>query len=223
MVLNFFYSNRFADWIPKRPNVTTTINMAASSDIIYQFKISLKRSKPPIWRRIQVPSTYSFFDMHAVIQNAMGWLGGHLHEFNMKHPVTGQKIHIGEPRAGFGPEVFSEDHAQIGQYFIAEKQKAIYLYDFGDGWYHDIVLEKILTSEVNVHYPRCIAGKRACPPEDCGGVDGYAELLYILANPEHQQYQDKKEWMEEMGLEDFDPEKFDVNSTSASLGAYMFL
>lgn len=191
--------------------------MAAAQSIIYQFKITLKDSKPKIWRRIQVPSTYRFSDLHAVIQNAMGWMGGHLHQFNMKHPVTGRKIQIGEPHhddAVFGMDIIPEERAKIAQYFIAAKKKAFYLYDFGDGWYHEVVLEKIIAPEANVQYPRCVAGKRACPPEDCGGISGYENLLHILADPAHDEHKERMEWMEDIGMEDFDPEAFDSNSVN---------
>lgn len=193
----------------------------ADDDSIYQFKISLKEIKPKIWRRIQVPETYTFADLHAAIQNAMGWMGGHLHQFNMKHPITGRKISIGQPHPdydGFGLEIIPEDNVEINKIFVAEKNKGIYLYDFGDGWYHEVVLEKIMPAEADATYPRCVAGKRACPPEDCGGYYGYEELLKILADPDHDEHKERKEWMEEMGLEDFDPEAFDPTSVSLNLG-----
>lgn len=193
--------------------------MAAISSV-YQFKISLKRTKPKIWRRIQVPSTYTFYALHVAIQNAMGWDGGHLHQFDMKHPRTGGKISIGEPAPdyyGFGTEIIPEENAKITKYFVAAKNKAIYLYDFGDGWQHEIVLEKIMPPETDVNYPRCVAGKRACPPEDCGGVGGYEELLKILADPEHDEYKDKIEWLEEIGRDDFNPDDFDPESVILNL------
>lgn len=200
--------------------------MSADS-IIYQFKISLKRTKPKIWRRIQVPAaSYTFSDLHVAIQNAMGWDNVHLHQFDMKHPRTGLKISIGQPAPdygfdyGLGPEIIPEENAKVSKYFVAEKNKAIYLYDFGDGWAHEIVLEKILPSEAGVKYPRCIAGKRACPPEDCGGVYGYEELLKIIADPEHEEYKEKMEWLEEIGRDDFDPDEFDPTSVILNLGLW---
>lgn len=196
--------------------------MSARSNI-YQFKISLKGTKPKIWRRIQVSATYTFEDLHVAIQNAMGWDGGHLHQFDMKHPRTGEKVSIGQPAPdygfgyGFGPEVIPEDNAKITSYFLEPKNKAVYLYDFGDGWHHDVVLEKIMPPEANVEYPRCVAGKRACPPEDCGGIWGYAELLKIIADPEHAEYKEKMEWLEDIGRDDFDPDEFDPKSVMLNL------
>lgn len=169
----------------------------AESANVYQFRITLKDIKPAIWRRIQVPSTYNFYELHVAIQDAMGWFDCHLHQFEMKHPQTGEKISIGkipEDDYGFGrgPEVIPEERAKISTYFANVNDKALYEYDFGDGWEHEIVFQRIIPSKPNVDYPRCVAGKRACPPEDCGGTYGYEELLEILADPNHQEYAEKK-------------------------------
>lgn len=195
--------------------------MAANNNI-YQFKVSLRVIKPKIWRRIQVPGYCTFDDLHAVIQNSMGWGDGHLHQFTIKDPRTGRKETIGTPddTFGFGPDIIPEENARIARYFVAEKNKARYLYDFGDGWDHEIVLEKILPPEEGIHYPRCVAGKRACPPEDCGGFGGYERLLEIIADPDDEEHKERMEWLEECGYENFDPEKFDLNSTR--VGAYLF-
>lgn len=183
--------------------------MAASSNS-YQFEITLKGPKPSIWRRIQVPEEYNFYELHVAIQDAMGWHDCHLHQFDMKHPQTGEKISIGTPSSDFGFEaIIPEQTAKITKYFVNVNDKALYEYDFGDGWEHEIVLQRIMPSEADVEYPRCVAGKRACPPEDCGGVWGYAELLKILASPETDEYMEKIEWLDSLGVEDFDPDEFD--------------
>lgn len=188
----------------------------AATTAIYQFKVSLKGTKPKIWRRIQVPSTFTFDSLHGVIQDAMGWEGGHLHQFNMKHPRTGERISIGEPAPddgfGFMFDIIPEETARIARYFAADKTKAVYVYDFGDNWQHEVVLEKKIPADASVQYPRCIAGKRACPPEDCGGIWGYAELLTILADPEHDEYNEKMEWLDDIGRGDFQPDEFDPKS-----------
>lgn len=180
---------------------------------IYQFKISLKDIHPKIWRRIQVPEHYSFYDLHVAIQDAMGWNDYHLHQFVVKNPKTGAKDTIGQNSMEFEFEhVISEDDAKIASYFVSEKDKAWYEYDFGDSWKHEIILQKKISPVANVKYPRCVAGKRACPPEDCGSSCGYAELLDIIANPDHQEYKERMEWLENVGNENFDPEEFDPNS-----------
>ena len=177
---------------------------------VFQFKITLKGIKPPIWRRIQVPETYTFWDLHVAIQDAMGWDDYHLHEFELVNPLTGLKQSIGSPDKEFDREVFSELKQNLVDFFSMENRSAVYTYDFGDNWEHKIQLEKILPREEGVTYPICIKGKRACPPEDCGGIWGYAELLEILGNPNHEEYEEMLEWL---GGE-FDPEHFDVEEIS---------
>ena len=182
---------------------------------IYQFKITLQDIKPPIWRRIQVPSTYTFWDLHVAIQDAMGWQDYHLHEFQMKD-LSGQKLFVGIP---------SEEDDFIGDFMEPRKvlpgwkhkvSKFIsitnptfkYIYDFGDDWYHTIKLEKVLPAEEGVTYPRCIGGKRNSPPEDCGGPPGYENMLEVLADPEDTEYESTREWVDSMKDGSFDPEKF---------------
>ena len=179
---------------------------------VYQFKITLEGIRPPIWRRIQVPETYTFLDLHVAIQDAMGWSDYHLHLFEVGDPSTGMKIEIGIPEKEFGEygETLQERNKKIADYFSMENRTADYVYDFGDNWEHKIQLEKILPREKNVNYPVCIKGKRACPPEDCGGIWGYEELLEIIKNPEHEEHEEMLEWL---GGE-FDPEDFDVEEVS---------
>lgn len=176
--------------------------MATKTSKVYQFKITLKSIKPKIWRRIQVPGNYNFWDLHVAIQNAMGWYDSHLHQFEMKtHEAIGVVIGIEECDE-------LEQKAKIAKYFLFPKDKASYEYDFGDGWEHDIVLEKILPAAGGEKYPKCIDGERACPPEDCGGVWGYENLLSIIKEPDHEEYEDRMEWL---GGE-FDPEEFNPTS-----------
>jgi hypothetical protein len=172
---------------------------------VYQFKITLKGSKPPIWRRIQVPETYTFWDLHVAIQDAMGWSFSHLHEFEVIDPLTGSVVSIGTPHKDYWKEVLPEWKVKIADYFSMENRSVDYVYDFGDNWVHKVELEKILPAEEGINYPICVKGKRACPPEDCGGIWGYEELLEILKNPNHEEYEETLEWLGE----DFDPEHFD--------------
>ena len=177
---------------------------------VYQFKIVLKYSKPPIWRRIRVPETYTYWDLHVAIQDAMGWGDYHLHEFEMFNPSTDLVENIGIPYKDFGREVLPGWKQKIESYFSMENPEADYIYDFGDNWEHKIQLEKILTREKGVNYPVCIKGKRACPPEDCGGIWGYEEFLEAIKDPTHQEHKEMLEWV---GGE-FDPEHFDMNEIS---------
>jgi len=175
---------------------------------VFQFKITLKGIKPPIWRRIQVPEIYTFWDLHVAIQDAMGWDDYHFHEFEMVNPSTGLRENIGIPAPDevFDREVLPGWGEKIADFFSMANRTASYVYDFGDSWVHKIQLEKVLPREKNIKYPICIKGKRACPPEDCGGIWGYAELLEIINNPEHEEYEEMMEWL---GGE-FDPEHFDT-------------
>ena len=173
---------------------------------VYQFKITLEGAKPPIWRRIQVPETYTFRDLHVAIQDAMGWGDGHLHEFKMTDPSTGSVVSMGIPGEDFGEEILPEHRRKIAKYFSMENRSAEYVYDFGDNWEHDIQLEKILPGEKGATYPVCIKGKRACPPEDCGGLWGYADILEALEDPDNEETEELLDWLGE----DFDPAHFDV-------------
>ena len=175
---------------------------------VYQFKITLKDIKPLIWRRIQVPKTYTFWDLHIAIQDSMGWFDSHLHEFEITNPLTGLKTLIGIPGEDFVDyKVLPGWKIKIADYFLREKRSANYIYDFGDNWEHEITLEKILPKENNVTYPLCVKGERACPPEDCGGSYGYENFLEIIRNPNDEQHEEMLEWI---GGE-FDSEHFDPN------------
>ena len=184
--------------------------MKKKFDQVYRFKITLRDIKPPIWRRIQVPETYTFWDLHVAIQDAMGWEDYHLHEFEIADPSTGLKVNTGIPDEDFGREILPGWKQKIADYFSMGNRLAEYIYDFGDNWEHIIKLEKILPRDKNVGYPICIAGKRACPPEDCGGIWGYENFLEIINDPDNEEYEDMIEWV---GGE-FDPEHFDVKEVS---------
>ena len=178
-------------------------------DRVYQFKISLLDIRPPIWRRILVPETYTFWDLHIAIQDVMGWVDYHLHQFEVVDPKRGDKVKIGIPSEddiGYGWKILAGWGQRISNYFSLENKLADYIYDFGDNWNHRITLEKVLPRDKNTNYPACIKGKRACPPEDCGGIGGYYNLLEIMKNPDHEEYNEMINWL---GGE-FDPEHFDM-------------
>ena len=184
--------------------------MKKKYDQVYQLKITLKGTKPPIWRRIQVPETYNFWDLHVAIQDSMDWEDYHLHEFTLLSPKTGRKVKIGIPSdedADYGWEVLADWNQKIAHYFSLDNSKADYVYDFGERWEHSIKLEKILPRETGVAYPRCIGGKRACPPEDCGGIGGYAEFLEAIGDPANELHEDMLDWVGGS----FDPDDFDPN------------
>ena len=177
---------------------------------IYQFKITLEDIEPKIWRRIQVPEKYSFWDLHVAIQDSMGWTDSHLHQFKLLIPICAEEIHIGIPcdediYAGDLPPVIAGWEKFIKDRFSMSNNCCFYEYDFGDGWTHEIKLEKILPAAVGCKYPICISGERACPPEDCGGTHGYENFLEVIGDPEHYDHKSMLEWVGGK----FDPEKFD--------------
>jgi Plasmid pRiA4b ORF-3-like protein len=172
-----------------------------------QFKVTLLDVTPPVWRRIEVPAKYSFWDLHVAIQDAMGWRDYHLHMFRVPNAATGQIDEIGIP----DEEAFEGDsvcvpgwEVPVARYFPAVGARGTYEYDFGDGWIHEIALEAIGPRERGIKYPRCVGGQRACPPEDCGGPGGYAELLETIRDPTHAEYASTMEWLGGR----FDPDRF---------------
>ena len=181
---------------------------------IYQLKVTLKDSKPPIWRRILVPSKIDLGGFHGILQIVMGWTDSHLHQF-----VSGRTLY-GTPFDEFGSgldmECEDETEYSLSQLMKKEKDSIIYEYDFGDGWEHKIILEKILPYDSSVRVPTCVKGKRACPPEDCGGIWGYGNLLEAIKDPSHPEHREMLEWL---GGE-FDPEVFDIEQTNNALTAY---
>lgn len=177
-------------------------------DHVLQFKITLKGGRPPIWRRLQVPCTYTFWDLHVAIQDAMGWLDYHLHLFRIQNPTGGRRTEIGIPldhALGDEDVALAGWEVPIASYFTLTNRRAIYEYDFGDDWQHAVVLERITPRDASAKYPVCLAGRRACPPEDCGGIWGYERFLEIIQDPTHEQHEDMMVWSGGA----FDPERFD--------------
>jgi hypothetical protein len=180
---------------------------------IYQVQIALAGSEPKIWRRVLIPSNLLLSDFHYIIQIVMGWTNSHLHQF-IKNKMY---YSIEMPDDDFWDDDHNIDYIQkktrISDLLTKEKEKIIYEYDFGDGWHHDIILEKILPVDSKIRYPVCIEGKMHCPPEDCGGVWGYANMLDILKQPTHEEYEEYLEWLGD----EFVPEYFDKNEVNKIL------
>jgi pRiA4b ORF-3-like protein len=174
---------------------------------IYQLKITLKDIQPPIWRRVQVTDC-SLARLHDVIQICMGWDGYHMHAFE----AGGEEY--GEPDPDGMMEHQDSRRVKLSQLVAQGIKKLTYTYDFGDNWEHVIQIEKTPPPEPGAHYPRCIEGKRACPPEDCGGPWGYAEFLEAVKNPEHPEHEERLEWVGD----EFDPEAFDPQAVNEQLG-----
>jgi hypothetical protein len=181
---------------------------------ILQLKITLVGIEPPIWRRMEIPENFNFAELHRAIRDAMGWIGMHLHAFMLPDENGKHTIRVSRP-TGFGipdPEHFKDDKDfKVKKYLKKEGDYCLYEYDMGDSWMHVVEFEDYKVKEKGEKYPRCVDGKRACPPEDCGGTDGYETLLEALRDENHSEHEDMKAWMEENTVGDFAPEKFNPN------------
>jgi len=177
------------------------------SDNVFQLKITLNHIKPPIWRRVLVDSDIKLPDLHKIIQTVMGWTNSHLHQF-----IIGNQYYSLPSDESFY-KVVDYRRIKLDSLFNTPKSKFIYEYDFGDGWEHSIVIEKILPRKKNTYYPICIDGKRSCPPEDCGGTFGYENLITIINNPEHEEYDEMMEWLGDY----FDPKEFNIDEVNEFL------
>ncbi len=175
---------------------------------VFQFKIVLDEIQPTIWRRIQVPGTYTFWDLHVAVQDVMGWFDYHLHEFEIHNPGKDRIEQIGIPYDEFddGIVVIGGWNRRIARYFSEENNFAAYRYDFGDNWRHTVIFEKFLPRVAGIKYPICLDGERACPPEDVGGVPGYGRFAEAMLDPNHEEYESYITWVGEgFQFERFDP------------------
>ena len=190
-------------WVPSE--VKEALDRAKSRG--YRLKITLMGLRPPIWRGVLASGDTSLAELHWVIQYVMGWSNSHLHMF-----------HVGKER--FGPKTPDWDDVQNERRVIlqdiapAAGAKFFYEYDMGDSWMHEIRVEKITPAEPGFHGPECLAGERACPPDDCGGIGGYEDLLAAFRDPKHEQHEETVEWVGE----GFNPEIFNLAQANKALG-----
>ncbi len=176
----------------------------AVTPAVYQMRITLKEIKPPIWRTFQVKSDINLKALHKTIQIVMGWTDSHLHAFI----IFG--ISYGDPNQEVG---LDEKKYRLNKLNLREKDKFFYVYDFGDNWEHQILIEKILPIDEKAQYPVCLKGKRSCPPEDCGGTCGYADILNVLSDSNDPEYDELVEWIGE----DYDSEWYDIEKINRQL------
>lgn len=174
--------------------------------IVYQLKVTLLGTRPPIWRRVQVAGDVTLYQLHGILQIVMGWTDGHLHQFRVGNTF------YGTPHREFGFQVENEKKVRLGEVLRRPKARMVYEYDFGDGWEHGVVLETVVPAIPERRYPLALAGKRRCPPEDVGGVGGYYDFLEAIADPKHPEHRNMREWWGES----FDPEAFDVQEVNAA-------
>jgi hypothetical protein len=177
---------------------------------IVQLKITLKNSKPPIWRRILIEKNTTFEDLHYTIQDAMGWQNCHLYEFGDDNTIIGEEDSEDD---FFEKETIYSSKITLKDFFTSLKQKITYTYDFGDSWDHEILVEKFLNQEKGIDYPVCIKGKNNCPPEDCGGLWGFYSLLEIINDKKHPEREKTLGWLGK----DYDPKHFNLEEINERL------
>ncbi len=183
--------------------------MTGDQATVHRLKVTLRGVRPPVWRRVEVVSTTTLHQLSAELEAAMGWFGGHLHAFE----VGGTTYQLpDDDELGWRPTK-DERRAVLNKVVPAVKMKMLWEYYFGDGWAHDVLVEAIEPAVAGVEYPRCIAGGRASPPEDCGGPWGYADLLEALADPSHPEHAAMLEW----APPDFDPARFDPDEATHAI------
>ena len=177
---------------------------------VYQLKITLRDARPPIWRRVLVTDATTLHQLHGIVQAAMGWTNSHLHQFIVDEEYYSQKDFELDD---WGHEVKNEERVRLAALALVPKRKFTYEYDFGDGWDHEILVEKVYAPEEGARYPQCMAGKRACPPEDCGGVWGYERFLEVIKDEDDPEHEEMLEWAGGT----FDPEAFNLEEVNQEL------
>lgn len=184
---------------------------------LYLLKISLSKIEPEIWRRFVVPASITLDRLHDVIQIVMGWTDSHLHEF-----TVGKKRYTENPR-------LEDDGAEENRYRLEDliKRKGgtfQYLYDFGDYWVHEIIIEENVYFDPNLGDPLvCLEGERACPPEDVGGIPGYYEFCKAVSDPDHFEHQELTDWFSRLEGYDkvFKSEKYNMGKVNYELMKYL--
>jgi hypothetical protein len=179
---------------------------------ILQLRIALRYIKPPIWRRILVPDNWRLGDLHPVFVTVMGWGGYHMHAFRFGGGFKQDEYSTATMVMECGPSMRDENSVTLDQVIRRKGQVFTYEYDFGDSWLHEVKVEKILPFDAKTVLPVCLAGARACPPEDCGSFPGYTNVLRVLASAETQEDRKLREWVGH-----YDPERFELEAVNRRL------
>ena len=187
-------------------------------DSIYELRITLPEIRPPIWRLIQVPSTLRLCCLHDVLQAVMGWTDSHLHQFEK----DGKYWSVPEYYEDDDIDILDERQTKVSAILKVQGDSVLYVYDLGDDWRHEVVLEKILPAPDTTVRPLCLSGERHCPPEDVGGTPGYEEFLEVIFDPRHEEYEHNVRWAGgpsalTHAAERFQPEEFDAKAVNATL------
>jgi hypothetical protein len=196
----------------KKATLPTKARKPKPTDTVYQFKITLLGPKPLIWRRIQVRDC-TLDKLHEHIQTSMGWTNSHLHQFKIGEQLYGNPMLMEE---NFEEMDFQDSTTTMLSDLVPKTGRRLrftYEYDFGDTWKHEVLFEGCPKAEAGRQYPICLEGERACPPEDVGGVWGYAEFLKTIHDKHHEEREEMLEW--DGGW--FDPEEFDPVTATKSM------
>jgi hypothetical protein len=185
----------------------TSVPRNSAGQNVISLKVTLRGTRPPVWRRLLVPGTMTLGDLHRAIQAAMGWQDSHLHLFEIDGRDYGDQDIV--------DDVADENRLTLNGLLKSGVARFAYTYDFGDNWEHTIAIEKTRPAAGGEAYPLCITGRRNCPPEDCGGLGGYQHLLKVLADPTNPDYAEQSEWVGE----EFSPDAFDIDTANAVLNA----
>ena len=194
------------EWTRTKPAARHPGQASGGKAAVYRFKITLQDSNPAIWRRIET-NDVPLEQLHALIQTAMGWTNSHLHQFEIAGSRYMDPRFIMDDMNDFGARDYSGLRVSDLVAKHGTKLRMSYEYDFGDGWQHEVVLEQVTESEPGIRYPRCIDGARACPPEDVGGVYGFADYVEAITNPNQSEHDDYLEWNGPFDPAEFDPAK----------------
>ncbi len=197
------------DGTPAADQTLTTGLIPGPDSRVYQIKVTLLGVQPSVWRYFQVLSESTLYDLHCVLQVVMGWQESHLHMFAAGEDEYATRY----DGMDLGRGVIEDDTVTLAEVAPSKGMKFEYLYDFGDSWRHEVLVQNILEPDPHATYPVCLGGERACPPEDCGGIWGYEDLLQALRDPEHEEHDELLEWLGGT----FDPEAFDLARTNRAL------
>ena len=178
-----------------------------AGQVSFQLRIELEDVEPPVWRRLLVPGGFGLARLHDVFQAAMGWSNSHLHCFSIGGERYGMLLEEDDE------ELYQDEGDLTVLAALGGHERFSYEYDFGDSWVHDVVVEGTTTSRRGLKHAVCLGGENACPPEDCGGTGGYAELLVAIADPAHEEHEDLLEWLGGP----FDPSAFSLTDVNAEL------
>jgi hypothetical protein len=181
-------------WYPAdEPALATRPALTRATGEVFQFRIALLDAPRPIWRRIRVRDD-SLDRLHEHIQTAMGWTNSHLHHFRIGGVLYGDPLLMG---GNFGEMGYRDSTSTLLSDILPRDGQPLrfeYEYDFGDGWQHEVSFEGRPPADPGERYPLCVEGEGACPPEDVGGVFGYADFLEAIADPDHEDHDELLEW-----------------------------